>query len=223
MHTHPPDLLASAAINRRTFLGCCSALALAAAGCSGRSSRTRIGRSLLNDPPPEAYEPVLDHLIRTVLPFEVPGCPWTPDRVQAHLLSLFPLEREPRFVAVQKTLTVFNDTDVFPDMVPADAERRALGLPGDEALDARIARKRTEDGALYQRFAAARNGSDAQFTMLGLDRQRQYFDLWRRSAFIVKRQFYASVRSLVLISAYALEESWPAISYAGPLLPRQRT
>ena len=222
VHTPPPDLFASAAITRRTFLGCCSALALAAAGCRDLSFRTRIGRNLLNDPPPQRYQAALDHLIRVVLPLEAPGCPWTSERVQGHLLSLFPLEREPRFVAVQSTLTVFDDTDLFPHLIPADAERRALDVANDEALDALIARKRAGDEALYGRLAA-RNGSDARFSTLGLDRQREYFDMWRQSAFIVKRQFYASARSLVLISAYSLEESWPAISYAGPRLPKRRT
>jgi hypothetical protein len=210
-------------MTRRTFLGCCSALALAASGCGDVSFRTRIGRNLLDDPPPESYGVALDHLIRTVLPLEVPGSPWTADRVRGHLLALFPLERERRFVAVQTTLTVFNDTDLFPHLIPADAERRALDLPHDEALDAVVVRKRAEDQTLYRRFRAAGTGSDARFAALSLDRQREYFDMWRQSAFIVKRQFYASMRSLVLISAYTLEESWPAISYAGPLLPRRRT
>jgi hypothetical protein len=222
VHTPPPVIGAATAITRRTFLGCCSALAVAAAGCGDLSFRTRVGRNLLNDPPPEAYEAVLDQVIRTVLPLEAAGCPWTADRVRAHLLSLFALEREPRFAAVQRLLVVFDETNLFPHLIPADAERVALDASRDETLDAQVARSRAADELLYRHFVTNRNGSDAPFSALGLDRQRQYFDLWRQSAFIVKRQFYASVRSLVLISAYTLEDAWPAISYAGPLLPRHR-
>jgi len=52
---------------------------------------------------------------------------------------------------------------------------------------------------------------------------RAYLDLWRRSGFLLKQQFYASARALVMISAYSMEVVWPAIGYDGPLLPRRRT
>ena len=58
---------------------------------------------------------------------------------------------------------------------------------------------------------------------LALGQQREYVDLWRRSGFLVKQQFYASARSLVMISAYSMEEMWAAIGYDGPVLSRTRT
>ena len=82
---------------------------------------------------------------------------------------------------------------------------------------------RRQDRQLADAFAHSRGDGLPNFSALRLVQQREYFDLWRQSGFLVKQQFYASARSLVMISAYSMEEVWTAIGYDGPLLPLKRT
>jgi hypothetical protein len=100
--------------------------------------------------------------------------------------------------------------------VLADAERRARD-PGGHALEvpAAIDVASREDQALFRRFGDEPRG--ATFASLPLSRQRDYFDLWRRSGFMVRRQFYGSARAVVLITAYSMPEVWSAIGYDGPV------
>jgi len=217
-----PDLDPAAALSRRTFLSSCSALALCFAGCARLSPRTRAAYALVSDPPFAAYQPVLAGIIRAVLPFERSDFPVTPAQVEAHFLRLFELERDARFLALQKTLVFFEQTDLFADLAPVDAEltardARERGL--DVAAD--VSALREQDRLLADAFARSRGDGARHFSALPLVQQREYFDLWRRSGFLIKRQFYASARSLVMISAYSMEEVWPAIGYDGPLLPRK--
>jgi hypothetical protein len=67
------------------------------------------------------------------------------------------------------------------------------------------------------------HGASKRFRDLPLDGRRAYLELWRDSASIVKRQFYDSLRSLVMMTTYSMEATWPAIGYAGPLVPRTVT
>jgi hypothetical protein len=214
----------SAALSRRTFLSCCTALALGATGCASLSPRTRSAYALVSDPPYAAYQRVLDGIIRAVLPFERSDFPVTPTEVEARLLFLFELEQDPRFLTLQKTLVFFDQTDLFADLAPVDAElsvRDARERKVDVA--AVLATLREQDRQLADAFARARGDSPRSFSALGTSQQREYFDLWRRSGFRVKQQFYASARSLVLISAYSMDALWPAIGYGGPLLRPART
>jgi hypothetical protein len=211
----------SAALSRRTFLSCCTALALGATGCASLSPRTRSAYAMVSDPPYAAYQRVLDGIIRAVLPFERSDFPVTPTQVEARLLFLFELEQDPRFLTLQKMLILFDQTDLFAELAPVDAE-----------LTARDARERTVDGAaviatireqdrqLADAFAHSRGDGPRSFSALATSQQREYLDLWRRSGFRVKQQFYGSARSLVMISAYSMDALWPAIGYHGPLLRR---
>jgi hypothetical protein len=218
------DLDPAAALSRRTFLSSCSALALSFAGCARLSPLTRAAYALVSDPPFAAYKAVLAGIVRAVLPFERSDFPVTPAQVEARLLRLFELEQDARFLALQKTLVFFEQTDLFADLAPVDAELTARDAR-ERGLDvaAVVSALRQQDRQLADAFAHARGDGSPNFSALRLVQQREYFDLWRQSGFLVKQQFYASARSLVMISAYSMEEVWAAIGYEGPLLPRTRT
>ena len=116
MHIPCPDLNPAAALSRRTFLNSCSALALCFAGCARLSPQTRAAYALVSDPPFVAYQAVLAGIIRAVLPFERSDFPVTPAQVEARLLRLFEIEQDVRFLALQKTLVFFEQTDLFADL-----------------------------------------------------------------------------------------------------------
>ena len=46
----------------------------------------------------------------------------------------------------------------------------------------------------------------------------EYYRLWGQSAFSVKRRFYRSSKTLILIAAWSMDEMWSSIGYAGPLV-----
>jgi hypothetical protein len=206
------------ALTRRRFLACCSALAAAGTGCASLAPDMRSAYALVVDPPLADYEPILRALIGTVLPLEVPAFPVTGQQVEARLLRLFRLERDPRFLLLQRSFVLFDQTDLFPHFAPlANEERIVEGRGAKNEGRGTKDEGKTHDGDLYARFAG--HGAPARFTALPLDRQREYFDLWRQSRFLLRREFHATARSLVMVSAYSMPETWAVIGYAGPLLP----
>lgn len=216
------DLCGASAISRRAFLACGSALALAYAGCARLTPKTRSAYALITDPPLDQYAPVLDGLIQSILPCEHPQFPVTADTIRSRLLTLFRLENDPRFLDLQRALVFFDQTDLFTHrLAPVESEGVALdaaarGLDLAATLDLCHA----HDVRLYARFATE---SPSRFTRLSIERQREYLDLWRGSGYLTKRQFYASARSLVMISAYSMDSLWTAIGYPGPVIRRDRT
>ena len=61
----------------------------------------------------------------------------------------------------------------------------------------------------------------AHFSDLPLSGRRRYLGLWQNSASVVKREFHSALRSLVMISAYSMDEMWASIGYKGPLVHRE--
>ncbi len=207
-----PD--AAVAITRRQFLACCSALAGTAAGCATVTRDTRSAYALLTDPALADYEQVLGGLIRAVLPLELPAFPVTGAQVQTRLLSLFRLERDPRFLLLQRSFMLFDQTDLFPQLARFAAAHQRL--EGQETTNDGPRREdETHDGELYAHFE--RRGTPSTFTALSVDRQREYFDLWRQSRLLLRREFYATTRSLVMITTYSMPEMWTVIGYEGPV------
>jgi hypothetical protein len=206
------------ALSRRAFLGCCAALAAASAGCAGLAPRTRAGYALATDPPLEQYQPILHALVEAILPFERPDFPVSAEAVRSRLLRLFRLEEDARFSGLQRALVLFDQMDLFArfpigdEAMARDAAARQL----DAA--ALTARSRGDDARRYDAFIQT-TGAAGAFNGSPLAIRREYLDLWRASGFVVKRQFHASARSLVMISAYSMDAVWPAIGYGGPLLP----
>lgn len=221
MHVLPPDFAGGpAGVSRRAFLGCCSALLAATSGCTTLSRDTRSAYALVTDPPLEEYQPVLDRLIESILPDRDVNFPVTPVQIRSRVLTLFPLDSDPRFLGMQKALVLFDQIDLFrhplrpvlQEQVSLDAS--AGGLEVAQAL----ARSHTHDDALYTAFAGQH--SAMRFTSLPLDGRRAYLELWRASGYLIRRQFYASARSLVMIAAYSMDAVWPTIKYEGPLVQR---
>jgi hypothetical protein len=218
------ELSGSAAASRRLFLQCCAAIVLAAPGCAPLGRRTRLAYTFINDPPLEAYRPVLDALVATVLPSERGDFPVAPSHVATRLLTLYQLETDSRFLTVQKMLLYFEETDLFQNALPLIRQER-LAIDAQEHrldLDALLERKAALDRTLYVGFAAHDHSTEHRFSALTLPRRREYLNLWNTSEFLVRRQFYFSVRALVMIAAYSMEDLWAAIGYDGPLLPRSR-
>ena len=222
MHVPLPDLDGAAAVSRRAFLGCCSALLAAASGCATLAPRTRSAYALITDPALADYQPILDALIESVLPGPATGFPVAPREVRARLLHLFPLDTDPQFLGFQKAVMIFDQTDLFaqplgprqPEAIAVDASARHLDAAsvGDHA--------HRQDVALYARFL--RSGPARRFTSIPLDRRREYLDLWRASGYVLRRQFYASARSLVMITTYSMDAAWRALDYGGPLVDGRR-
>ena len=206
------------------FLNACAAIALSAPGCAALSSRTRLAYAFVNDPPLTAYRPTLDALVATVLPFERSDFPPTASQVSSRLLNLFQLETDARFLAVQKMLLYFEETDLFPYVQPLMRDERVAADAMERGIDtaADVAGKEALDARLYSEFASHDTGASRRFSELALARRREYLALWQRSDFLMKRQFHASVRALVMIAAYSMDDVWTAIGYAGPMLPRTK-
>ena len=136
--------------DRRTFLAACLALVGALSGCRSALSRTRFARLALNDPHPDDYQPVLDALIRTILPFDHPRFPRVSlDAIRTHLLALFPLEDDRKYLVFQNGLMIFDEVDLFPLLqAPLVSEERRLAGANDGAMAA----KARHDETLYTEF-----------------------------------------------------------------------
>ena len=208
------------AVQRRDFLASCAALVLALAGCGPVLSRTRLARLAINDPHPDEYQPVLDALIRTILPFDHPQFPdVSPEQVRSRLLTLFPLEQDTRFLVLQHALLIFGEVDLFPVLQAplVSDERRLLGTGA-----ATIAAQARQDERLYAAFLRTSLPSGPRpFISLDAGQRAGYLHLWGQSGFNGKRLFYQAAKRLVMISAYSREDFWPALGYAGPLLPKR--
>jgi hypothetical protein len=206
-------------VSRRRFLACCSALAVSGA-CARLPLDTRSAYALLTDPPLSDYEQVLNGLIQTVLPFEQAEFPVTVAQVQQRLLHLFRLEHDPRFLLLQRMFILFDQTDLFPHFTPLGRMERRIRDAGASET-AFLSAAQAHDREVYAGFA--RDTVASRFTSLPLDRQREYFDLWRRSRFLLRREFHTTARAVIMITAYSMTELWTAIGYAGPLAVRGET
>jgi hypothetical protein len=225
METRPPlwatadAVTAAAAPSRRKFLATCAVLAFAA-GCRSIASNSRSTYALIHDPHPDDYRPIVRGLIEAVLAFEDPRFPKVRvEEVQDRLLALFPLEAEARYVGLQKAFMLFDDVELFPDpaLPIVDAEGAAVDARERESAAALAAESRdkvAQDRVLYETFRQGQ-GTEARFSRLPLAARRHYLELWGGSAFVVRRQFYGSVKSLVMIAAYSHPAFWEAIGYGG--------
>jgi hypothetical protein len=202
-------------MDRREFV---IAGSFAAAASSLRWLRGGGMLALANDTV-DTSEKVFDAFVRAVLPSEDPRfAAISPAAIASRADRLFALRQD---AAVQRNLVLFDalaefiapppeieigEPALFP---PSEAERSASA-----AVAARIAR----DAAAYQAASATWGSQPALFTDLALAGQRTYVMLWARSALGVRRRFYRSLKTLVMAATYSLDEVWPIIGYAGPLL-----
>jgi hypothetical protein len=215
-----------AQISRRAVLQSAPFLLATLVRCSNAvAGRTRVAEAFIVDPSWNAYRPVLRGVIAAVLPFDAPGFPpITLDDVERRLLKLFPIENDIQFSGWQRTIAFFDEIALFPLMsgplLQAESIARDLAARGGDsaAVGAAIA---ATDAAAFKAFARASDvRSNGRFRDLPMDARRAYLELWRDSASIVKREFFGSMRTLVMITTWSMDATWPSIGYAGPLLPR---
>jgi hypothetical protein len=213
-------------ISRRAILQSAPLLLATLVRCSNAvAGRARVAEAFIVDPSWSAYRPVLRGVIGAILPFEAAGFPpITLDDVEQRLLKLFPIESETQFAGLQRTIAFFDETSLFPMMsgplLQEESNVRDLAARGGDSarIGAEIA---AADAAAFAAFASAAGiKPNARFRDLPNDARRAYLELWRDSASIVKRQFFGSLRALVMITTWSMDATWPSIGYAGPLLPR---
>jgi hypothetical protein len=221
------DLSHGQEISRRDFVAVCSLLAAGLTACATVTDRTRIAAVFIIDPPSEAYMPVLRDLIRLMLPFEHRRFPLTPEQVERRLLAMFPLEEERQFLGLQRTLVFFNELELIHRSVQVfeDEERKAADCPTRISATEfrRVMRdKLARENAVFSGFVDRQPARVRRFTDLDAGSQREYFDLWRNSELLVKREFASGLRYLVMVTAYSDERVWRVIGYEGPFVPRLR-
>ncbi|MDA1055660.1 MAG: hypothetical protein O3C40_35135 [Planctomycetota bacterium] len=192
---------ATAWATRREFLANCFALSLLVAPARGQDSAGRASEG----------DAVLLALIGTLLPFEDPRFPQvSPQRLLERLRTLLPQENDEQRVAFQQALLLFDRPDAFPD--PAFMPREA-GI-ADDYWPQIVA---DEQSSLLRFRESLREPAD-RFRDFQLVDQRAYLTLWARSGLGPRRRFYRSTKSLVMVTAYSMDEFWQAIGYGGPLL-----
>jgi hypothetical protein len=215
--------MSTSSLSRRSFVGASPLLLAALARCTASiGEQARFAEAFIVDPDWTAYRPVLRALIRLIVPLDDPRFPRVPvETFEERLISMFPLEKEQRFLGLQRTLTLFDQIDLFPVVSgPLLLEEEKARDGGGRALAVAL---RDADGAAWRRFVSdhAIAGSPA-FTELPFPAQEAYWRLWRDSESVVKREFHSTMKSLVMITVYSADEVWPAIGYGGPLLQRGR-
>jgi hypothetical protein len=194
--------------SRREFIAACALLGLG--GCHALPN-ARLARRALGAPEPEQWQPVLRAFAEAVVSFEHPRFPRSVrvEQVTDALYAHFPVKESDAFGSLRLGLWVFDDTALFPEHLEpfVDGERK-LGS-NERALDLAIA---------HDREAFQKAGVSGAFSELDLAGRRRYLNLWAKSAFTLRRQFYRSGKILTMIATYSLPEMWAAIGYEGPLL-----
>jgi hypothetical protein len=167
-------------------------------------------------------ETIFDGVVRAFLPSDDSRfASIAPAAVADRADRLFSLDQD---TAIQQNLVLFDDLTQFvapppgvvqlePVLFPPSNTERNVGA----AVAARIAR----DANAYQ-VASGGWAGRALFTDLNLAGQRAYLMLWARSALGVRRRFYRSMKTLVMAATYSMDQVWPIIGYAGPLLHLHR-
>jgi hypothetical protein len=213
-------------VSRRSFLSACSLLTLGLTGCARLLDDTRSSYLAIEEPPAQSYLPVLQALVRTVLPFDHPRFPRvSPETIDTRLLQLFPFRPDDEdALNLRRALMIFNDVPLFPTAPPGllTQERTALGVDERHSLawTEAVGALRAADERLYADFSGGLKTSSEHFVDLPSDKRVKYYQLWGQSQFVVKRYFYRSSKTLILVTAWSMDEMWHAINYAGPLVTR---
>jgi hypothetical protein len=200
-------------------------LALGMAGCARLLDNTRLSYLAIDEPPPESYLPVLQALVRTVLPFDHPRFPpVSPEAINQRLLKIFPFRPDDeKALTLRRALMIFNEVHLFPAAPPAllAQELNALGIDDrhSSAWSESVGTLRSADEGIYARFSDGTQATPPEhFVDLTPDGRVRYYRLWSQSLFSVKRHFYRSSKTLILVTAWSMDEMWNSIGYAGPLV-----
>jgi hypothetical protein len=175
--------------------------------------------ALANGTAVDTAKTVFEALVRAVLPSDDPRfAAIAPAAVADRADRLFAVGQD---TAVQQNLVLFDDLVQFVSPPPAVGLAEPVLFPPNDAersASAAVAARTARDAVAYQAASAAWRGQPALFTDLTLAGQRTYLMLWARSALGVRRRFYRSMKTLVMAATYSMDDVWPIIRYAGPLL-----
>jgi hypothetical protein len=211
-------------LSRRAFASTAPLLAATLIRCSNAIfDRTRFAEAFVIDPDWTAYRPILRGIVTAIAAFDRPGFPLvSASSVEDRLIAMFPLDRQQRFLGLQRTLVLFNQLDLFDmfsgPLIQEEQKARDISERGGDMPQV-VAQIREADGALFRTFVQNQSiDAASRFEDLALEPRRAYLALWRDSGSVVKRQFYGALKSIVLIATYSMDATWPAIGYKGPLL-----
>lgn len=142
-------------------------------------------------------------LVRAILPLEDARFPSLDvETIERRVNRLFQLEKSKLF---RESLILFDHIGSFPFITnhPFTLDTR----PGDVEL--------------YAGFIKSIGPEASNFTKLPLEAQRRYLRMWVLSATELKRRFYQSIKAVIMIATYSMDETWHVIGYAGPLLKQR--
>jgi hypothetical protein len=207
-------------ISRRDFVAGAAALLTSACGIMGQ---IRGSERVMSAPTREDWQPVLNALITSILPFEHAQFPAVDSHaIEQQLLQLFPIEHDPEFVDVPLALVIFDDCGLFETpLAPMIAdERRSLHASKLSSSELAAATERASDADRHAFHEYVRRHGEGRFVTHDINARRAYLMLWAHSALIARRRLYRAWKSLVMISAYSTTPFWQAIGYDGPLLAK---
>jgi hypothetical protein len=165
---------------------------------------------------------VFNGLVRAMLPFDDPHfATITPAQVEAQANALLPINTSSD---IGRNLALFDDLIQFatPPAWLSQAELALYPAEDDErGGPALVSTREAVDAKAFQTASARWPAGSAAFAMLPLAAQRAYLELWARSAMGTRRRFYQAMKTLIMASAYSMDETWTAIGYDGPLLHLQ--
>jgi hypothetical protein len=186
---------------------------------AGSTSLAGSSRALASGPTAGPAVDVFGAVARAILPSEDPRfAAIAPKTVANRASKLFALDQD---TAVQQNLALFDDLAAFSAPPPGVGLAESALFPPNEAernASAAVTGRIGRDAAAYQAASVAWRGQPAHFIDLTLADQRTFLMLWARSALGVRRRFYRSMKALVMAATYSMDEVWPIIGYAGPLL-----
>ena len=200
---------------------------LRAAGALGATSSTQMTTSTDAPEPTRSAATasaapgasVFGAIARAVLPIEdARFAAILPGTVQRRAQALFKLELDLTF---QNGLALFDDLRLFQSPPPELLVAEAAYFPIDDVergLANPFAARQAKDVKSFALFYQKLQPRVASFHDLHLADARAYCMLWAHSALGMRRRFYQTVKSIVMASAYSMDEVWRIIDYAGPLL-----
>lgn len=206
-------------ITRRNFIKVISILGLSS--CSPFLPKTRFMHLLTTDPDPSQYNPILRSLIELILPFDHPNFPEiSPETVMKNIDIHFPLTEE-RQEPFQRAFMLFNDIQLFKEKIPiiVDEEFKLFeefeNLKKDE-IKIKINQIFLDEQLLFNNFEK-KHGRLQSFLMASKEAQGDYFYLWSKSGFNIKRMFFNSAKGVINACTYCDERTWKVMGYDGPI------
>ena len=206
-------------ITRRNFLKSISLLGLSS--CAPFLPKTRLMHLLTTNPSPSHYNPILQSLIKLILPFDHPKFPEISIKtVMKNIDAHFPLTEE-RQEPFQQAFILFNDIQLFKEKLPIIVDEESKLFEEFENLqknkiNIKIDKIIQNDKLLLTNFEK-KYGRLESFLIAPKKAQEDYFYLWSQSGFNIKRMFFNSTKGVINACTYCDESAWEVMGYDGPI------